>query len=125
MTSELPVAAPVERHVPTALLPKELRHAHVARRMLERSGIVWTVEQVEALEKKIKTVRQMVNDGKQPAAILPTKIGEEKNGQNIFFRVLIAAQPHTFVFSRVAKGILTYSGAGELKEPSPEIIKSP
>lgn len=114
MTEEIPASPPVVKTTPVALLDAPLRHAHVARRMLERSGIVWSVEQVAALEKKIRLVRGMVNEGKIPAAILPTKIGEGKEGQVHYYRILLAGKPHTVAWSQVAKCLISYAGPGEL-----------
>lgn len=114
MTSEQPA-----RIVPISLREKQERYAHVAQRLLERGGITWTLERVEVLEKKIKQVRTMVNQCKPVPNILPTKIGEEKDGQVHFYRILIAGQPHTVVWSQIARGLVSYRGPGELKEPTP------
>lgn len=97
---------------PIALRRAHERHAHVARRMLERGGLVWTPEQVLALEKKIRFVRSQHAQNKPVVAILPTKIGEEKNGAVHRYRVLIASEAHTFAFSQVCRGLVSYVGKG-------------
>lgn len=99
---------------PVSLRTPEERYAHVAQRMRERGGPAWTPEQVLLLERKIKFVRTQINLRKPVAPILPTKIGEEKEGQTHFYRVLIAGAPHTFVWSQICRGLVSYRGAGEL-----------
>lgn len=113
MTAEQPVPA-----VPISLREKTERYAHVAQRLLERGGITWTVERVEALEQKIKFVRSQMNLGKEVPLILPTKIGQEKDGQVHFYRVWIAGKPTTFVWSQICRGIVSFRGLGELNEPT-------
>lgn len=104
---------------PVSLRTPDERYAHVVTRLQERGAITWTPAQVQTLEKKIKFVRSQINLHKLVAPILPTKIGEEKEGQIHFYRVLIAGAPHTFVWSQICRGLVSYRGAGELKEPTP------
>jgi hypothetical protein len=99
---------------PIALRTPAERHAHVAQRMLERGGISWTPEQVLALEKKIRFVRNQINLQKPVAPILPMKIGEEKDGAVHRYRVLIQASPHTFIWAQACRGLISYAGPGEL-----------
>ena len=102
---------------PMALREPAERYTHVVLRLQERAAITWTVEQVQALEKKIKTVRMMINQQRTPALILPQKIGEDKEGSVHYYRVLIATAPHTFVWSQVCRGLISYRGPGELAQP--------
>lgn len=111
MTAEQPT--PV---IPISLREKTERYAHVAQRLLERAGITWTIERVEALEQKIKFVRSQMNLGKAVPLILPTKIAETKEGQCHHYRVLIAGEKHTFAWSQVCKGLVSYLGKGEIRE---------
>lgn len=92
------------------------RHAHVAMRMAQRGGITWTVEQVAALEKKINFVRQQMHLNKPVAPILPARIGIEPNTKRHthYWRCLIAGKSHTFAYSTLAKGLVSYRGPGEL-----------
>lgn len=108
-------AAP--RPVPVSLrLPAE-RHAHVAQRLLERGGITWDVARVAALEAKIKFVRNQINLGKVVPHILPTKIGQEFHNQNHYYRVWVDGKTTTFVWSQVARGLISFRGMGELGTP--------
>lgn len=117
-----PTTAP--RPIPVAKRTPAERHLHVAQRMAERAGIQWTVEQVAALEKKIKLCREMVNHGKTPAPILPTKIAETHEGFTHHYRVMIAGSQYTFAWSQICRGIVSFLGKGEITEslPRPEKI---
>lgn len=97
---------------PVSLRPPQERYAHVALRLKERGGVEWTPAQVQTLEKKIKFVRSQINLQKLVAPILPTKIGEEKEGTVHFYRVLIATNPHVFVWSQICRGLISYRGPG-------------
>lgn len=110
------ISEPPVRIVPIALRERQERYTHVAQRLLERSGIAWPVERVEALEKKIKFVRTQINQCKSVPHILPTKIAETKEGQCHHYRVLIAGEAHTFLWSQVCRGIISYLGKGEIRE---------
>lgn len=109
---------PVEKPKPVTLRPAAERYAHVVQRLRERGGIDWPPERVEILEKKIKFVRSQHNLRRLVPHVLPTKIGEEKEGQTHFYRVMIANAPHTFVWSQICRGLISYRGAGELTDPS-------
>lgn len=102
-----------------SLRPPEERYTHVVARLKERGGIEWTPERVQILEKKIKFVRTQNNLRRIVPHILPTKIGEEKEGQTHFYRVMIANAPHTFVWSQICRGLISYRGPGELTHPTP------
>lgn len=104
---------------PVALRSPEERYAHVARRLSERGGIVWDCARVAALEKKIKFVRTQHNLKRIVPHILPTKIGEEREGKTHFYRVWIDNRTHTFVWSQNCRGLISYRGPGEQSQPSP------
>lgn len=104
---------------PVSLRSEEERYAHVARRLHERGGILWDCARVSALERRIKFVRTRVNLGKIVPHVLPTKIGEEKEGFTHFYRVWIDNRPHTFVWSQICRGLVSYRGPGELAGPTP------
>ncbi len=110
-----PVPPPPPRLLPVALRPPAERRAHVAARMLTRGGLTYTPEQVAALEAKIEMVRGKCRLNQPVAPILPKKIGEDKVMQVQYWRVYFAGQPHTFAWSRIAKGLISYAGPGELK----------
>jgi hypothetical protein len=110
---------PVPKAKPVSLRSPEDRYAHVVRRLKERAGIDWAVDRVAHLEKKIKFVRTQHNLQKIVPHILPCKIGEEKEGQTHFYRVMIANAPHTFVWSQICRGLISYRGPGELIHPTP------
>lgn len=115
MTDELPTSQPVEPpHQPIGLRDRTERHAHIAKRMFERAGIIWTPEQVAALEGKVRLVRSMCNDGKVPAPILPTKIGESELKHVHYYRAYAQGKPVTFVWSQLAKCLISFAGPGEL-----------
>lgn len=119
-------AAPT-RPVPVALRTPEERYAHVSQRLNERAGILWDAARVATLEKKIKFVRNQVNLQKPVPHILPTKIGEETHGQTHYYRVWIDGKTHTFVWSQIARGLISYRGPGELGAPhlNPKAEASP
>lgn len=100
--------------VPVCLRPTAERHAHVALRLLDRAGISWTPEQVAALETKIRMVQGMLAAGKPVVAILPRKLADDKQGSVQYWRTLIATKPHTFVWSTMADGLISYRGPGEM-----------
>lgn len=114
--TETPTApAPVaERPVPIALRPPAERHAHVAQRMFERAQVVCGPDDVAKIEAKIKFVRGKLGQGQPVAPILPQKIGDDKERQVQYWRVLLAGQPHTFAWSNIAKGLVSFVGHGEL-----------
>lgn len=112
------MSAPTTKPTPVSLRTPEERYAHVVARLKERGGIEWTTERVQILEKKIKFVRGQHNLRKPVAPILPTKIGEEKEGQVHFYRVMVNGAAHTFVWSQLCRGIVSYRGVGELSGPS-------
>lgn len=109
---------PAPKPKPVSLRSPEERYAHVAARLKERGGIEWTIERVQLLEKKIKFVRTQHNLRKVVPHILPTKIGEEKEGHTHFYRVWIAGHTHTFVWSQICRGLISYRGPGELTAAS-------
>lgn len=108
-------AAP--KFTPVALRSDEERYAHVARRLAERGGISWDPVRVATLEKKIKFVRAQMNLRKIVPLVLPTKIGEDKDGHVHYYRVMIANAPHTFVWSQICRGVISYRGPGEITTP--------
>lgn len=119
-------APPAPKVIPIALRPAAERYVHVALRLKERGGIEWTPERVQILEKKIKVVRTLVNQLKPVAPILPQLIGSEPHGNTMYWRVLIAAQSHTFVWSQICRGLVSYRGPGELGTPrTPAPPKTP
>jgi hypothetical protein len=109
--------SPVQKPKPVSLRSPEERYAHVVRRLKERGSVDWTPERVQALEKKIKFVRTQHNLRKLVPHILPTKIGEEKEGQTHFYRVWIDGKTHTFVWSQICRGLISYRGPGEITTP--------
>lgn len=122
MSTEIPTS----RVCPVYRRPNAERHAHVAMRMKERGGIEWTPEQVLALERKIRFVRGQLNLGKPVASILPTKFAEDKEGTIHHYRVLIKGESHTFIFSQLCRGLVSYIGRGEIQpriaaQPAPEV----
>lgn len=109
--------ANTDRPLPVSLRPPAERHAHVVQRLLERGGITWDVARVAALEAKIKFVRGQVNLGKIVPLILPTKFAEEKSGQVHHYKCFIAGEQHTFVWSQIARGLISYVGKGIIMSP--------
>lgn len=114
--SPTPTTAPLapEQPVPIALRPAAERHAHVVARLMERGALTWIPESVAMVEAKIKMVRERLAEGKPVAPILPRKLSEDKMGKVQYWRVLIGGKPHTFVWSTIADGLISYRGPGEL-----------
>lgn len=115
----------VPQLVPVSLRSPEERYAHVVQRLNERGGILWDPCQVAALEQKIKFCRSQINLQKPVAPILPTKIAEAKEGQVHHYRVKIAGESHTFIWSQIAKGLISYIGKGEILPPPVEMPIEP
>lgn len=114
------------RPKPVALRTKDERYAHVVLRLKERGGIDWTPEKVGWLEGRIKFCRQQLNLHKSVALILPKKIAETKGGQIHHYRCLVSGNPHTFIWSQIARGIISYIGPGEiLPAPEPAVEAAP
>jgi hypothetical protein len=111
MTDPAPNPKPVSLRTPAE------RYAHVVLRLKERGGIEWTPAQVQALEKKIKMVRTRMNLRQLVAPILPSKLADDKEGTVQYWRVLIAGEPVTFVWSQICRGLVSFRGRGELGQP--------
>lgn len=105
---------PTPRPKPISLREPAERYQHVVARMKERGGIDWPVDKVAWLEGRIKHVRQMENLHKSVALILPKKIAEDKIRNVQHWRFLVDGQPHTAIWSQIAKGLVSYVGPGEV-----------
>ena len=105
---------PQKKPAPIYRLEPAERYAHFVRRMAERGGPTWTVEQAAHLEGRISFVIAQLAQGKPVAPILPKLLFTEKDGSIQYWRFLLAGQPHTAVWSTWAKGLISYVGPGEL-----------
>ena len=111
--AETPATTP-EKPLPVYRLEPAQRYAHIVSRMAERGDLQWTAEQVAHLESRIKFVIAQLDQGKPVAPILPKPLATEKMDTISYWRVLIAAEPHTVVFSKWANGLISYVGRGEI-----------